>query len=51
MLRGGDGYTALAGKVAATVDSGGSLMASDVMAYARKLATIQLKPDGRIVIR
>lgn len=51
MLRGGDGYATLAGKVAATVDSGGSLMANDVMAHARKLGTIQVKPEGRIVIK
>jgi 2',3'-cyclic-nucleotide 2'-phosphodiesterase (5'-nucleotidase family) len=51
MMRGGDGYGALAGKIAATVDSGGSLMASDVMAYARKLGTIQARPEGRILIK
>ncbi|MCP8939739.1 bifunctional metallophosphatase/5'-nucleotidase [Alsobacter sp. SYSU M60028] len=51
MLRGGDGYTSLAGKVAATVDSGGSLMANDVMVYARKLGTIQVKQEGRIVLK
>jgi 5'-nucleotidase/UDP-sugar diphosphatase len=51
MLRGGDGYTSLAGKVTATVDSGGSLLASDVMAYARKLGTVQVRPEGRIVFK
>ena len=51
MLRGGDGYTALAGKVAATVDSGGALLANDVMSHARRLGTISLKPEGRIVVR
>ena len=51
MLRGGDGYGALAGKVAATVDSGGSLMANDVMVYARKIGTITSTVEGRIVLR
>ncbi|GGH30466.1 multifunctional 2',3'-cyclic-nucleotide 2'-phosphodiesterase/5'-nucleotidase/3'-nucleotidase [Alsobacter metallidurans] len=51
MLRGGDGYTALAGKVAATIDSGGSLMANDVMVYARKVGTVNARVEGRTVVR
>lgn len=51
MLRGGDGYTSLAGKVAATVDSGGALMANDVMVYARKLGAIDAKVEGRVVVK
>ncbi|PSC07074.1 bifunctional metallophosphatase/5'-nucleotidase [Alsobacter soli] len=51
MLRGGDGYGALTGKTAATVDSGGSLVANDVMVYARKLGSIDAKVEGRVVIR
>jgi 2',3'-cyclic-nucleotide 2'-phosphodiesterase (5'-nucleotidase family) len=51
MLRGGDGYTSLAGKVTATVDSGGSLMANDVMAYVRKVGTVTTKVEGRVVLK
>jgi 5'-nucleotidase/UDP-sugar diphosphatase len=51
MLRGGDGYTALAGPVAATADTGGAMMANDVMAHARKLGTIDIKVGERIVIK
>ncbi len=51
MLRGGDGYATLAGKVAATVDSGGALMANDVMVHARRLGTIEAKVEGRVVVR
>jgi 5'-nucleotidase / UDP-sugar diphosphatase len=51
LLRGGDGYSALAGKLAATVDTGGRLMANDVMTYARKLGTIDAGVEGRIVLR
>jgi 5'-nucleotidase / UDP-sugar diphosphatase len=41
----------LAGKVAATVDSGGSLMANDVMAHVRKLGTVNTKVEGRVVLK
>lgn len=51
MLRGGDGYTTLAGSSKPTVDSGGPLMASDVMAYARKRGTIDAKVEGRIIAK
>lgn len=51
MLRGGDGYTMLAGQMKPTVDSGGPLMASDVMSYARKLGSINAKVEGRIVAK
>jgi 5'-nucleotidase / UDP-sugar diphosphatase len=51
MLRGGDGYASLQGKLAATVDSGGALLANDVMVYAKKLGTVALKPEGRIVLK
>jgi hypothetical protein len=34
-----------------TVDSGGPLMASDVMSYARKLGSINAKVEGRIVAK
>ena len=50
MLRGGDGYTSLAGKTSATVDSGGKLLANDVMVYARKLGTVNAKVEGRVVV-
>jgi 2',3'-cyclic-nucleotide 2'-phosphodiesterase (5'-nucleotidase family) len=51
MLRGGDGYTMLAGKVAPTVDSGGSLVANDVMVFARRLGNVAAKPEGRIILK
>jgi len=51
MLRGGDGYTMLAGKVTPTVDSGGSLVANDVMVLARRLGSVAVKPEGRIVLK
>lgn len=51
MLRGGDGYTMMAGQTKPTVDSGGPLMASDVMVYVRKLGTVNAKVEGRIVAK
>ena len=51
MLRGGDGYTMLAGKMAPTVDSGDSLVANDVMVYARRLGSVAVKPEGRIILK
>ena len=35
----------------ATEDSGARLLANDVMAYARKLGTIDAKIEGRLQIR
>lgn len=51
MLRGGDGYAMMAGNTKPTVDSGGPLMASDVMVYVRKLGTVNAKTEGRIVAK
>jgi len=52
MLRGGDGYTMLAAGVkGGDLDIAGKLTANDVMVYARKLGTIDLKPEGRIVFQ
>jgi len=51
MLRGGDGYTMLAGKMAPTADSGDSLVANDVMVYARRLGSVAVKPEGRIILK
>ncbi len=50
IARGGDGYTMLADPEA-TEDSGARLLANDVMAYARKLGTIDAKIEGRLQIR
>ena len=36
---------------AATEDSGDKLVANDVMAYARKLGTIDAKVEGRLTQR
>lgn len=52
MLKGGDGYSMFAkGVKGGDLDVAGKLMASDVMAHARKLGTITAKVEGRIVIR
>jgi 5'-nucleotidase / UDP-sugar diphosphatase len=48
LLRGGDGYASLAGAAKAGIDSGDALLANTVMAYARRLARLDLQPDGRI---
>lgn len=51
MLTGGDGYTSFGkGKVLIGVTDG-KLMANEVMAYIRKLGTVDAKAEGRIVIR
>jgi len=51
MLTGGDGYTSFGkGKVLIGVTDG-KLMANEVMAYVRKLGTVDTKVEGRIVIR
>ncbi len=50
MLRGGDGYGALKDPNASE-DIGDRLIANDVMVYARKLATINARIEGRIVVR
>jgi 2',3'-cyclic-nucleotide 2'-phosphodiesterase (5'-nucleotidase family) len=47
MVRGGDGYTALANPNA-TSDTGDKLLANDVMVYARKLGTVNAKIEGRM---
>ena len=48
MLKGGDGYVSLAGAVKAGVDTGGKLLANDVMVYCRQLGTVEAKVEGRI---
>jgi 2',3'-cyclic-nucleotide 2'-phosphodiesterase (5'-nucleotidase family) len=50
MLRGGDGYTALADP-SATGDTGDRLIANDVMVYARKLGVVNERVEGRIVVK
>ena len=51
MLAGGDGYTMLAGAVKVTADTGGKLMANDVMAYCRQLGIVDVKVEGRMVVK
>lgn len=52
MARGGDGYTGLiSSSVKITDDSGGAFVSNDVMAYARKIGTIDAKPEGRITLK
>lgn len=51
MLTGGDGYSAFTkGRVLIGVTDG-KLMANEVMAYVRKLGTVDAKVEGRIVVR
>ena len=51
MLKGGDNYVSLAGAIKAGVDTGGKLVANDVMAYCRSLGTVNAKVEGRMVLR
>ena len=51
MLRGGDGYSALTPPGGKDLDVQGKLMANDVMTFARKLATINTRVEGRIVVQ
>ncbi|APF38326.1 MULTISPECIES: bifunctional UDP-sugar hydrolase/5'-nucleotidase [Chelatococcus] len=52
LLKGGDGYSMLASGVkGGDLDVAGKLMANDVMVYARKLGTIDIKPEGRILMQ
>ena len=48
MLRGGDGYSMLAGDLMITSDAGDRLIANEVMTYAQKLGTVSAKVEGRI---
>ena len=51
MLKGGDGYVTLAGAVKAGVDTGGKLLANDVMVYCRQLGTVSARVEGRMSLR
>ena len=51
LLAGGDGYAMLAGPVKVTVDTGGKLLANDVMVYCRQLGTVDVKVEGRTVLK
>ena len=51
IMRGGDGYSMIAGGHVLSDDEGGKLVANDVMAYARKLGTVAVKVEGRITLR
>jgi 5'-nucleotidase/UDP-sugar diphosphatase len=51
MLGGGDGYVSLGRGRTLIGLTDGKLMANEVMVHARSLGTIDLKPEGRIVIR
>lgn len=49
--RGGDGYTMFkTAKLAMRIEDA-KLLANDVMVHARKLGTIDLKPEGRVVLK
>ncbi len=51
MLAGGDGYTSLGKGKVLIGDTDGKLLANEVMSYVRKLQTVNVKTEGRIVIR
>jgi 2',3'-cyclic-nucleotide 2'-phosphodiesterase (5'-nucleotidase family) len=51
MLGGGDGYTAFTGGKVLIDANNGKLMANDVMAHIRKLGTVDIKTEGRIVLK
>ena len=51
MLKGGDNYVTLAGAIKAGVDTGGKLVANDVMVYCRSLGTVNAKVEGRMILR
>ena len=51
MLAGGDGYTSLGKGKVLIGDTDGKLLANEVMAYVRKVRTVDAKVEGRIVIR
>jgi len=49
MVKGGDGYAALGKGKTLIGGTDGKLLANEVMVYVRKLGTIELKTEGRIV--
>ena len=51
IVRGGDGYVTMAGTQKLSDDTGGKLVANDVMAYARKLGTVAVKVEDRIILK
>lgn len=51
MLDGGDGYTAFKGAKVLVDARGGKLIANDVMVLVKKLATVNAKVEGRIVVK
>jgi 5'-nucleotidase / UDP-sugar diphosphatase len=51
MMVGGDGYTALGRGKTLVGETDGKLMANEVMVHARRLGTVSVKPEGRIIIR
>jgi 2',3'-cyclic-nucleotide 2'-phosphodiesterase (5'-nucleotidase family) len=51
MLNGGDGYVALKGGKVLINASAGNLMATDVMNYIAAAKTLDVKPEGRIMLQ
>jgi 5'-nucleotidase / UDP-sugar diphosphatase len=51
MLRGGDGYSVFTPAKRLIGETDGKLLAGEVMAHIRKLGTVTVRPEGRIVIR
>jgi 5'-nucleotidase/UDP-sugar diphosphatase len=51
LMRGGDGYDALAEARALSGERDGKLIANDVMVYIRAKGTVSAKPEGRVQIR
>jgi 2',3'-cyclic-nucleotide 2'-phosphodiesterase (5'-nucleotidase family) len=51
LLAGGDGYTALAKGRILIGPTDGRRVSNEVMAYIRRLGTVDIRPEGRILIR
>jgi 2',3'-cyclic-nucleotide 2'-phosphodiesterase (5'-nucleotidase family) len=51
LLAGGDGYDGLGSGKILVGASDGRLLANEVMAYVRRLRSVNIKPEGRITIR
>jgi 5'-nucleotidase / UDP-sugar diphosphatase len=51
LLAGGDGYTVLAKGRIIIGPTDGRRVSNEVMAYIRRLGTVDIRPEGRIVIR
>ena len=51
LLAGGDGYTAFARGKTIIGATDGRRVTNEVMVYIRRLGTVDIRPEGRILIR